>query len=117
LNARDDLAELIAVTEYPGMETPWKERADRSPVKYYSLKTADAILAAGYRKPRTVTTAEELDALAFESVVIDAYGTPYVCERHATDGTRNEWKPSGMYHLAQSEEIIYHGPATVAHEP
>lgn len=33
--------------------------------------TVDAILAAGYRKPRTITTAEELDALGTDSVVRD----------------------------------------------
>ena len=70
----------------------------------------------GYRKPRTITTAAELDALRFQAVVLDAYGTPYVCERHRTDGTRNEWKPSGMNHLDDSEAILYHGPATVVHE-
>ena len=38
------------------------------------LKMADAILAAGYRKPRTVTTVEELDALPVGSVVLDDSG-------------------------------------------
>jgi hypothetical protein len=32
-------------------------------------RAADAILAAGYRKPRTITTAEELDALPVGSIV------------------------------------------------
>ena len=32
-------------------------------------RAADAILAAGYRKPRTVTTAAELDALPMDSAV------------------------------------------------
>lgn len=36
--------------------------------------TADAILAAGYRKPRTITTAEELDALPDGTVVMDGQG-------------------------------------------
>lgn len=65
---------------------------------------------------RTITTAAELDALRFQSVVLDAYDTPYVCERHATDGTRNEWRPSGMDHLDESEAILYHGPVTVLYE-
>jgi hypothetical protein len=37
-------------------------------------RTADAILAAGYRKPRTVSTVEELDALPVGSVVLDPAG-------------------------------------------
>jgi len=76
----------------------------------------DAVLAAGYRRPRTVTTAAEMDALRFFAVVLDAYGTPYVCERHATDGSRNEWRPAGMNHLDQSEDILFHGDATVVYE-
>ena len=42
---------------------------------HYELSATDAahtVLAAGYRKPRTITTAEELDALPFESVIRDA---------------------------------------------
>ncbi|AYN57468.1 hypothetical protein HOU47_gp62 [Arthrobacter phage Constance] len=35
---------------------------------------ADAILAAGYRKPHQITTADELLALPEESVVLDAEG-------------------------------------------
>lgn len=67
-------------------------------------------------KPHTIITAEELDALRFQAVILDAYGTPYVCERHRTDGTRNEWRPAGMNHLDESDTILYHGPATVVHE-
>jgi hypothetical protein len=79
-------------------------------------KIADEVLAAGYRKRRTITTAAELDALRFQAVVLDTYGTPYVCERHATDGTRNEWRPAGMNHLDESEDILYHGDVTVVYE-
>ena len=32
---------------------------------------ADALLAAGYRKPRTITTPEELDALPVGSIILD----------------------------------------------
>lgn len=60
---RDELAELIANTENPTLAPAWPDRADLSPVKFYSRKTAEAILAAGWTKPRTITTVEELDAL------------------------------------------------------
>lgn len=42
---------------------------------------ADAILAAGYRKPRTITTAEELDALAEGTQIVDQ------CERLTLEET------------------------------
>jgi hypothetical protein len=107
MNDRDELASIIASTF----------RIHPNGVAYVDHKGgSDAILAAGYRRPRTITTVEELDALRFQAVVLDAYGTPYVCERHRTDGTRNEWKPSGMDHLEDSETILYHGPAVVIHE-
>lgn len=43
---RAELACLL--TEYDFED--WSGRSDRSPVKYYSLKDADRLLAAGYRK-------------------------------------------------------------------
>lgn len=68
-------------------------------------------------EPRTITTAGELDVLPFQSVVLDAYDTPYVCESHRLDGTRNQWRAAGMNHMDESESIIYHGAATVVWEP
>jgi hypothetical protein len=74
-----------------------------------------AILAAGYRKPRTITTAEELDALPFKSAILDSSGAVLV-----NDGdTEDPWAS-----LAED----FHGgpiwtssayialPATVLHE-
>lgn len=108
MNARDELAKVIvaAYGEDAEAECPCEQ----------DFEVTDAILAAGYRKPRTISTAAELDALRFQAVVLDAYGTPYVCERHATNLTRNEWRPAGMDHLEESENILYHGDATVVYE-
>src|SRR6184192_3490147 len=86
------------------------------PGSVYAARIADVILAAGYVKPRTVTSAEELDRLGFQAVVLDAYRLPYVCERHRTDGTRNEWKPCGMDYYIDLDDILFHGPATIVHE-
>ena len=120
MSARDELARLLFIadnSDAPEPDHEWEMTIRHNPGHaQYAYVQADAILAAGYSKPRAITTAEDLDKLGFQSVVLDAYGTPYVCERHATDGTRNEWKPSGMNHLDESEEILYHGPATVVHE-
>lgn len=54
---RIELAETVS-TATSGAVTKWA--------------IADAILAAGYSKPRTITTAEELDALPEGSAVLDA---------------------------------------------
>ena len=67
---------------------------------------ADAILAAGYRKPAVVTTAEELDALPHESVVLD-------CEGDAWQRTNAGWYivTSGTV----MSNLIDYLPATVLH--
>lgn len=81
MTARDELADLIAsvtidtksgdvLRVHPDGGTPVFERDQR---------TADALLAAGYRRPRTITTTQELDALPFESVIRDREG--HVLER------------------------------------
>lgn len=49
--------------------------ASCGPGSVYAARIADAILAAGYRKPRTITTPEELDALADRTVVRTAAGS------------------------------------------
>lgn len=77
---------------------------------------ADLILAAGYRKPRTITTVAELDALPAGSVILDPEGTPWV-----GDGDKVEpWAsvcedPFGGPIWKNSRDIAL--PATVIHEP
>lgn len=68
-------------------------------------------------QPRIITTLEELDALTFESVVADAYGTPYVCEKHRLDNTGNEWVMAGTNYLQASQFILEHGDVTVHYTP
>ena len=69
---------------------------------------ADAILAAGWRPPaRTVSTVEELDALAHMTVIRSALGT--VMEKWQ-DGS---WRPTGMHNIWPRVEL----PATVLWEP
>jgi len=70
----------------------------------------DAILAAGYRKPRTITTAEELDALAEGSVILSNDG-----EDSAQKDGEGYWYLWGGDIGLCSEEINL--PVTVLHEP
>jgi hypothetical protein len=93
-NARDELTTLIL-----GKTAP---------------RAADAVLAAGYSKPRTITTAEELDALGFEAVVIDPCGTPAVCVASGPHG--NQWT-FGLSGVLDSETLLLSGTrCTVLHE-
>lgn len=68
---------------------------------------ADAILAAGYRKPRQVTTVEELDALPFGSVVLDADRAT------ATRLDADYWEVAGYASHFRIDAITL--PATVLH--
>jgi len=57
---RDELADLLMSDELH--ESAYYGRD-------YALAEADLVLAAGYRKPRTVTTVEELDALVGGTII------------------------------------------------
>lgn len=67
-------------------------------------ETADAILAAGYRKPRTITTAKELDALPEGSIVAGDWATYQL--------VLGSWVTLGGPGTVQPTL-----PATVLHEP
>jgi hypothetical protein len=71
---------------------------------------ADAILAGGYRKPRTITTAEELDALRFGSVVVDLAGVARTKRRSDTampgGWTAGGRSPISSAELADGKEMI-----------
>jgi len=68
----------------------------------------DAILAAGYSKPRTITTAEELDALPDGSAILDRHGD--VSTKHAHWWHGYETAP------LLSRKVAKYGPLTVIHE-
>ena len=99
MNAREELAALIE-SGYAG---------DDGDCPYeHAPSIADAILAAGYRKPRTITTAEELDALPLESVVKSAEGNVW-------EFLVGGWfeTASRVGHVASDLAL----PATVLYEP
>ena len=79
---------------------------------------ADAILAAGYTKPRIITTAAELDALPDGSVIRDAAGT--IRERfNDLETTAALWYRTGSGGYVLSAQFTWGKllPATVLHEP
>jgi hypothetical protein len=74
-------------------------------------RAADAILAAGYSKPRTITTAEELDALPYGSVILDPLGVSL----HKNEFTG--WRASNGAKNITAEMLEHEAlPATVLHE-
>lgn len=70
MSERDELADILMSDALLG-------NSDEEFGRDYALAEADAILAAGYSKPRTITTAEELDALPPSAIIKGAGGTTY----------------------------------------
>jgi len=96
MNEREELARIIA--------------------SKHTAAAVDAILAAGYRKPRTITTVDELDALPNGTVVLsESY-------RSGIDGTAvsfQRWYDGDWHRGARSGSTHPDNflPATVLHEP
>lgn len=109
MNARDELIEILH-------REATADRVKNSPLRDVPVvaakveATADAILAAGYRRPRVVATVAELDALSEGAVI-----------RSDDSGDSAQKDHEGYWYLwggdvgLVSEEITI--PATVLHEP
>ena len=104
MSERDELADIL-------------EAIDGS--DYMDL--ADAILAAGYRKPRTITTAKELDALPVGSVVRTSGDEdqfdPRVATKAAFWHNESEWFVADDSEWCLSSDELDDLPATVLYEP
>jgi len=70
VNAREELALVLANAQRFRNGSSMLPSAAH--VSRLALDDADAVLAAGYSKPRTITTVEELDALPDGSMVMDS---------------------------------------------
>lgn len=103
MSERDELARVIF--DAPAL-IAWDNRSQRI--------IADAILAAGYRKPRTVTTSEELDALPVDSVVRDTKGFVYQKWADIDEPEIPWWAAAGDSRMYPANRIAL--PATVLHE-
>ena len=103
MNERTELAEIISEHYHAANPRP----------TILDGHIAETILAAGYRKPRTVATAAELDALRTGSVVLTTKRTPGFPWRKGPAGWR-----SGLADPAvtDAELIEHYGPVTVLHE-
>ncbi|UUG70015.1 hypothetical protein SEA_ZUCKER_56 [Arthrobacter phage Zucker] len=74
---------------------------------------ADKIIAAGYRKPQTITTAEELDALPIKAVIRGKW----LAEKRATP-EGDVWFIAGRNMEWFTDDLVMRGglPATVLDE-
>jgi hypothetical protein len=83
----------------------------RGRTEHYGVMAAH-ILATGYRKPRTITTVEELDALPGGSLILDALN---YCREAAKLKDGNVWRSMGPASVRSSGQLPL--PVTVLHEP
>jgi hypothetical protein len=73
-----------------------------------------ALAELGYRKPRIISSHEELDTLPQDAVVRDAEGFVFDRDRIITPPHPLRWHPAGVAADVDSEVIEL--PATVLHE-
>ncbi|AYR01015.1 hypothetical protein PBI_ISOLDE_46 [Arthrobacter phage Isolde] len=108
MSARNELRDLIHrnLHQNEGFER-WTFQAP--------VDLADALTAAGYRKPRTITTYEELDALPVESAVRSDMGVVYVKDFDVDDPSAIWWVTAGA--VSEFPSIAISLPAIVLHEP
>lgn len=104
MSTRDELARII--------EQEYTRAIDRRRASDCFTAPADAILASGYRKPRTIATYEDLDALPDGAVILDAEG--YVGKRVRREDDGDYWLFAGVDWTSDSDNVIL--PATVLHE-
>lgn len=97
----------------PGlMEREW----DENPTTYhYAHHIAERLIAKGYRKPRTITTAEELDALILGTVIRSEHRHYLVAHKEDGDAGRHGWAAAGTGQIPV--DLVAWLPATVLWEP
>ena len=109
MTARDELAPMRG--ELQDLVGDAAERDDDD----WFMQAANSILAAGYRKPRTISTVEELDSLAVDSVVMESEEDSFIIR--TMRGVFHRF-PDGWYVVAgygARNDIAL--PATVLFEP
>lgn len=83
--------------------------------RVYADMLAEVLHAEGYRKIPTILTAEELDALPVDSVVVDSVGTPRT-KRYGDSVMGAGWTHAGRGPLS-ARELADGKPMLVVHTP
>lgn len=108
MSARDELGKLL-------FTLPVSDRAADAAPEIMTLcdEAAEVLLEAGYWKPRTITTAEELDALEVGAVVRGKW----LAEKWA-DEEGELWYVAGNWMRWDTEQLVQRGglPAEVLQE-
>lgn len=106
MSARDELALILVNNQRARYDLP--PRSTTAHCSESCWAEVDAILAAGYRKTRTITSADELDALPVGSAVLSE---TIAYQKHDDD----DWSWSAAGRFWSTHQIGL--PAVVIHEP
>lgn len=98
-DVRDQMARAICESTSAGRLFPWDTLTERERAPWRRM--ADAAITA-QREACTITTAEQLDALPLDSVVVDAAGIPRTA-RHGDSHTGGGWTHAGRSPLKSRE--------------
>ena len=109
---RDELAREIFISDNSHarravMEAEWSERSGGY---QYAFWIADGLIAAGWTKPRIITTAEELDALPQWSAILDGVGD-------VAQKLNGRWHFPETAPMGASKVLKYGASVTVLYEP
>jgi len=105
MSARDELTDALVAIRFPHGSGLTLLALDGTSAE----AIADAVLRSGYRKPRTITTRAEVEALGDGSVVADSAGD--VSEKRG--GLWCSYETAPMTDARLSKYL----PVTVLHEP
>ena len=111
MSARDELVHRVLW----GMKIPIRARDYVTLDANAAHAIADAIITAGYRKPRPVTTVEELDALPVGSIV---RGDKFGVSIKEDTISRKPWASDGSKFAESAADVLHRlGKPEVIHEP
>lgn len=82
---------------------------------HVATHVAATLLAAGYSRPRIITTKEELEALAHGSVIRSDHRHYWVAHKEDGEGGNQGWAAAGTGRIPS--DLSEWLPATVLHEP
>jgi hypothetical protein len=114
---RDELALILVNTQRSRYGLPPRETTEHCSESCWA--ETDAILAAGYRKPRTVTAVEELDALPVGAVIRTAAhpgNEPRIAVKDGFWKTESEWFVADGSEWCLDSSELDDLPATVLFE-
>jgi hypothetical protein len=113
MSERDELIQMIWDDAVADRVRDGKDLRNTPVVRPKVEAMADKILAAGYRKPRTITTAAELDALPHGSVIRSSHRHYWVAHKEDGEGGNQGWAAAGTSRIPT--DLADWLPATVLH--